>query len=279
MFRTMTERKPFDFDADGKPTGLSDEFAPHLGLLAPRPVAFLSFGDAASLGNRRSKLGGAAHLPSGHEAPVGDARPLGLFAQIDFAEMPALPDFPADGVLQVWVDPDDEMFGHDEDSAAEQKNFKVLYFSADQELAPSGDDVVPAGMPLSAVHSISFSAEQDLPGVAMIGELQPSGRWQRSFAAFDDGDLGCRLEDEVFALHDRTGNENAPKIGGYPCFFNGHPGERSSAAYAFDRLLLQLPSHHGSTVSIWGSGTANFMITRDDLLARDFSNVWYWLDH
>lgn len=274
----MTERRPFEFDADGRPIGLSIEFMPHLDLLRPLPAAFLSFGEAAALGERRSKLGGATLLPAGYKAPVGSARPLGLLAQIDFAEMPAQPDFPTDGVLQIWVDPDDEMYGHDDNAPTVQRNFRVLYFPADQPVEPLGDEVVPAGMPLSEVHSVYFSAERDLPGASLVGELLPSGQWRRTLHTLEDDDLGCRLEDDLYAFHGRMRNENAPKIGGYPCYFNSHPGERSPVAYSYDRLLLQLPSHWGSSVSIWGSGTANFIIPREKLLARDFSDVWYWLD-
>lgn len=258
----MPERKPFVLDADGRPVGLPEALAPHADLLKPLPAAFLTFDGPPA----RSKLGGAPLLPVGFDAPVGESRPLGLLAQIDFSEMPELPDFPTGGVLQIWVDPDDEMYGWDEDGPNEQTSLRVLYFGADEPLAPRGEDVVPAGMPLSEVHPISFTVEPDLPGVASVAE---------AIRRLEDP---APVEDALYSLHGAHDNENAPKIGGYPCFFNGHPGERIPEARDYDRVLLQLPSGWGSTVSIWGSGTASFLIPREKLLARDFTDVWYWLD-
>lgn len=70
---------------------------------------------------------------------------------------------------------------------------------------------------------------------------------------------------------------NSPKVGGSPCFFNGHPGMQKPELYDYDRLLFQLPSLGGKFM-FWDCGTANFMIKASALARLDFSEVFFSLD-
>ena len=60
---------------------------------APEPFAFTG-----------SHLGGTPYLPHDASYPMGaDGQPLWLCAQIDFSKMPPLPDFPTQGLLQIYL--------------------------------------------------------------------------------------------------------------------------------------------------------------------------------
>ena len=60
----------------------------------------------------QSHLGGVPYLPLGDEYPYTNrGYPFALFAQINFAEMPPVPDFPTEGILQIFVDGMDDSLG------------------------------------------------------------------------------------------------------------------------------------------------------------------------
>ena len=79
--------------------------------------------DAATNGTMRTRFGGV----SLGEAPLDtNGRPMRMLCAVDFAELPALPDFPQTGLLRIYVE-DDALFGMDFDEPAAQRNFRVLY--------------------------------------------------------------------------------------------------------------------------------------------------------
>lgn len=91
-----------------------------------------------------SKFGGFGYLPKGVEYPRNkDAgNPLALLIQINFEEMAAMApqsdalpaEFPREGILSVYTDPFDDLYGCDLDSlgrANSQVGYRVLYFDAD----------------------------------------------------------------------------------------------------------------------------------------------------
>lgn len=58
----------------------------------------------------QSHLGGVPYLPLDDEYPYTNrGYPFALFAQINFAEMPPIPDFPTEGILQIFVDGMDDL--------------------------------------------------------------------------------------------------------------------------------------------------------------------------
>lgn len=60
----------------------------------------------------QSHLGGVPYLPLDDEYPYTNrGYPFALFAQIHFAEMPPVPDFPTAGILQIFVDGMDDNLG------------------------------------------------------------------------------------------------------------------------------------------------------------------------
>ncbi len=52
----------------------------------------------------QSKVGGVPYLPLDATYPVdSNGKPLALLAQLNFAEIPNLPDFPNQGILQFYI--------------------------------------------------------------------------------------------------------------------------------------------------------------------------------
>ncbi|MCY7330504.1 MAG: DUF1963 domain-containing protein, partial [Saprospiraceae bacterium] len=71
-----------------------------------------------------SKVGGLPYLPKGMIFPTAlDGRELFFLAQINFAEMPALPPFPREGMVQFYIQ-DDDLYGMDFDNGENQDTFR-----------------------------------------------------------------------------------------------------------------------------------------------------------
>lgn len=51
-----------------------------------------------------------------------------LLAQINFADMPGLPDFPDTGILQFYISVSDDVYGLNFDDGCAQTGFCVKYF-------------------------------------------------------------------------------------------------------------------------------------------------------
>ena len=79
----------------------------------------------------QSKFGGTPYMPKGFVYPFSKLyqdKPLKLLAQINFAEMPKLEDFPEKGILQIYIEPeDDRFFGCDD---------RIRYFEKKQGYIP-----------------------------------------------------------------------------------------------------------------------------------------------
>ena len=67
-------------------------------------------------------------------------------------------------------------------------------------------------------------------------------------------------------------NADESRVGGYPYFVQSAPAYYNSSEYA---LLLQLDVDDTSGLMFGDSGNCTFIISREDLLARDFSKVEY----
>jgi uncharacterized protein YwqG len=219
-----------------------------------------------------TRIGGPVWLRDGEDWPAdADGAPLVFVAQVDFAELPPLPDFPAAGLLQFFVGSMDSFGAHLDDPA--RGGARVLWRpdaleggilhprpeNRDDGFVFERNDVRTAGLSLagqSAVHPL------------------PATDWRIHERL--EGQLRRPGIEEIDDLLD--GEDGAPPrrhtVGGHPVFtqddFRG-PGRYDD----FDRTLLHLTSD-GNVM--WGDmGEAAFLIRRRDLLNRDFSSViFYW---
>lgn len=220
-----------------------------------------------------TRIGGPVWLRDGEAWPTSaDGAPLEFVAQVDFAELPPLPDFPATGVLQFFVGRDD-LFGAEFDDPA-RGSARVLWRPgaledgrlhphpalADDETSPFGrGNVRDAGLSLAGQ-----PAEHLLPSSDWRIEERLKGQLRRP--GIDQVEDLLEAEDDGAPLRHH--------VGGHPVFTQydfREPGRFSD----YDRTLLRLTSDSNL---LWGDcGEAVFLVRQRDLLAQDFSSViFYW---
>lgn len=242
------------------------------------PALGLTIGDPVTATPNGSRLGGPAWLADGETWPMGsDRKPLVFLAQIDFATMPRLPDYPERGVLQFFIGRDD-LYGAEFDRPL-SGDFRVIWRESIQgpgrmheqrplaqgkqeDYSPLSAQVLKQGRALNAKRSsqkpssTSWFFERDLPGL-----LEQDGM-DRIYDLESE-----QMETRGFYSH----------IGGHPEFTQSD-FRTADALGDYNRVLLQLWSDD-TQVIMWGdSGQGNFMISRNDLLKRDFTNVSYQWD-
>lgn len=74
-----------------------------------------------------SKVGGQPYLPLDMAYPTNNhGEPLFLLAQINFAQLPKLPNYPDTGILQIFIASDD-LYGADFEQPQNQNGFCMIY--------------------------------------------------------------------------------------------------------------------------------------------------------
>lgn len=227
---------------------------------------------------QQSKIGGLPYLPKGIDFPTTlEGKELFFLAQINFAEMPPLDPFPAEGILQFYID-DDEWFGADPHRPASGFNFRVLFFEKietdenrlqqDFSWLRSYDD-----LPIEPGFSYPLKFElkkepvplSDYQFVRLLGEdfFVPFGERQW----------------DIMDAYSKMNNPGGHKLGGYAFFTQQDPRYRFADAVGGGwELLFQLDSDPGIRC-MWGDmGVGNFFIKKEDLFKRDFSKVLYHWD-
>lgn len=236
-----------------------------------------------------SKLGGLPYLPIGTAYPTtpsGD--PLKLLAQLNFSEFPPLEGFPTDGILQIYILPD-EVYGVNFNAPTDPTHFRILYHDSIIH-DPSKLQVPP---PIEVCDSaldedFPFKGSFALEGYLSYNMLTPSDfRFNAIFL-----ETAATLSPEYATstnytdLLDDDQNEmvytycegEGHHIGAYPYFTQYDPREDHFEDYT--TLLFQLDScGEGEDEIIWGDcGVANFFIKPMALLQHDFSDVLYTWD-
>lgn len=227
-------------------------------------------------GLQASKVGGRAWWPAGHAAPAGeDGRPLVLLAQINLAEVPAMPGWPERGLLQFFIAANNFYganfdAGNDVETLSRQRNFRVVYWAdpsvQGQALAAGhdGDGYLPHNphrprrMRFEAGTETVSGSDYRIDDVFGGDAWQVLERWAEE-NGFDDETAYVILEELGGPGH---------KLGGYPFFTQTDPRDSGPM-----ELLLQLDSDDEMT---WGDmGVGGFFIDPADLARADFSRVMY----
>lgn len=241
-----------------------------------KPCVEIQFVPQRDLTLWQSKIGGSPYLPKTVDYPKGEnGTELQFLAQINFAEVPHLPDFPEAGMLQFYMAADDDLYGANFEDYSKSENFRVLYFPeieadetqlvTDFSFLPDNDDYSP----LSGAAALQFTKKF---------EPMSWGDYQ-----FNDR-LGHLFEtDELrWEYAEKVGRSEGHRIGGYPGFTQTDPREYDEAYRTFDCLLFQLDSEEVGTQKdcrvdlMWGdTGIANFFIKSDALKRRDFSEILF----
>ena len=217
-----------------------------------------------------SKVGGQPYWPAGRKYPTApDGRPLWLLAQFNFEEMPLLPPFPEQGLLQFFIN-DDSLYGCNLDAPFDQSGFRVAYHqSILREEASLMRDFRFLGearfLPIEAGVSYPLQFKKNF-------ELVPPSDYQ--FEQLLGKDLFKAFGEEQWEARSRYSRavlSSRHKMGGYAFFCQEDPRNPEEPM----ELLFQLGSGNRFNCA-WGDmGVGNFFICRDDLKKADFSKVMY----
>lgn len=244
-----------------------------------------------------SKIGGTPYFPKDMEYPRGkknvfDGQPLTLLAQLNFNELPNIPDFPTKGILQFFIAAD-VLYGMSSDygeGMAKQENFRVIYheniitdesklLSADEIPKYTGDE--ECYLPFTGEYKLKAHEPEKIP--ANICDFRFEEPFIKCYNELADEpiediyDLDDEINDKLYDLR----NIFDAVIGGYPVFTQDDPRVFGNMTDC-DVLLFELDSVYDRENGIdilWGDmGTGSFMIPRESLKKLDFSRVLYNYD-
>lgn len=224
----------------------------------------------------QSKFGGFPYLPKEFEYPKnikGDN--LYLAAQINFAEMPQLENFPDEGILEFFLSPNSIAGGIDGNYGARgttQDDFRIIYFPKINKnnlredfsfLKPLTRGNFPDyGSVFPVIKPYSLSFEKDYAPISVSD-------YQFANKNFFEEELGDENYELLKSYIDKF-NFKSSKIGGYPIFEQYDPREASEYIKGNYILLFMM----GNTSDIMqGDGILNFFIRERDLLKKDFSKI------
>ncbi|MFI3202089.1 MAG: YwqG family protein [Eubacteriales bacterium] len=241
------------------------------------------------IGVTDSKFGGTPYVPrSVNSIPTTRKGTfLTLLAQFNLLQLPKNI-FPANqGILQFFIDGDDDISGADFDNWANNDGFRVLFYSAIEEdyltcheVKALYQDYKPEYLPITEGEwGIAFT--EKVEGLAYTDYRFDDifiSKWNELYQdnpiSYLYDDLPDELCTQLFdAIH---GFDH--KLLGYPAFTQNDPREYDKEYREYE-LLFQMDSESGKELSydiMWGdSGICNFFIRPDDLVKLDFSKVGY----
>lgn len=273
-----------DFDLPEIPSEL-EEYANEIRETVKNTIC-LKLKPATSLTPWQSKIGGEPYLPLTETYPCSsNGNPLMLLAQINFSEMPHLPGYPKEGILEFYIDTTDDTLGFDYENLTIQDGFRVLYFDkVEMDETKLHKDTVKYQHPRSMFWAFPLQDDVDYSIEFLRGKQYITDRDYRFYdCSFSER---YREEDWDKLLDDKNCNifkDTRNRIGGYPYFAQSDPRDHESEEEdEYDMLLLQLQSEmlvDGGINITWGdSGFGSFFIKSKDLENRNFKNVMYYWD-
>ena len=245
-----------------------------------------------------SKIGGVPYFPKDMEYPRGKEgdfkdQPLTLLAQLNLTELPNIPDFPAEGILQFFIS-SDGAFGLSVafESLNAEYNYRVIYHSeivSDTDRLMSAEDIPQCSggeqqyLPFYDEYKLVVEAAEDMP--VTMTDYRSGAALIRSYNELSSNpverpwEIGDEISDTLYDMSER--NYPQAVMGGYPLFVQDDP-RIGTGLEDYDTLLFGSDSiydkENGITVSWGDAGTGMFLIRKEDLLARDFSKVLYNYD-
>lgn len=240
------------------------------------PAVFLEPRGTAPQTPGGTRVGGAVWLAAGESWPKdAKGRPMTFLAQVDFSEIPRLPDYPEAGVLQFFIGRDMN-FGADFDHP-EKGTFRVIWREdfAEKGSLQFGRLYGKNGMDIYSPIEGNTAAK----GVKLVGRPgmhEPSiDSWlfQRDLKDITSGKGRGTVNALVQARF--TDRPERHHIGGHP-EFTQDDWRAEQRYHDVNRVLLNLWSDRHV---MWGdAGQGQFLIRRKDLLRKDFSRVFYQWD-
>ncbi|MCL2387534.1 MAG: DUF1963 domain-containing protein [Defluviitaleaceae bacterium] len=233
-------------------------------------------------GNKSSKIGGNPYLPKNFDYPCDkEGNPLKLLAQLNFDELPKLPGFPYQGILQFFVRPDN-MQGYNRDNLTLQDGFRVIYHQNVSSDEFKDFPQITDEFPINEVFALTGKFElcplstTDYRFNEAFMPLYNKHLSTNDETAKNFDDIDYDIADEIFKELSAKGT----RMGGYPLFTQTDPRARNRDLQKYDTLLFQIDTkdecfHH----IFWADGAMiNFFINSKNLKACDFSDVMYTWD-
>jgi len=213
---------------------------------------------------KQSKFLGKPYLPIGTDYPKDKAgKPLILWAQLNFLEIPHLENYPENGILQFFVSADD-WYGMEEHKILFHEN---IDFQPKTDFSFLTEDLYK-DCPIWCEHCLSFDKKEEYGGTEDF-------RFDYLFNGKDAWDFDKTLnktqQKEFEALFYHTGH----KIGGYSYFTQQDPRDFGQENEN-DISLLQIDSTN--EIMFGDVGVANFFINKNDLKNKNFDKVWFYWD-
>ncbi|EPG35474.1 YwqG family protein [Acinetobacter colistiniresistens] len=266
-----------------KVEALPNSLQPYLEKISStiQPTVTMQLNANDNLSVWQSKVGGVPYLPLDATYPVdSNGKPLALLAQLNFAEIPSLPNFPDQGILQFYIAADD-LYGMNFDDQQQQSGFKVLYFDqviADASQLKQDFAEVQLGeddyLPFTGQYSIEFALSTQPISLGDFA-FAPKILGVEDLYDFEDQFEGGDFEDDFIEPYDEVASASGHRLGGYPYFTQTDPRQYNEKVQDYV-LLFQLDTDDAENEIMWGdSGVGNFFIHPEDLKKRDFSKVLY----
>lgn len=253
----------------------------------PKPVVkFRVTKDATTIFD--SKIGGLPYFPKTMEYPRGKSedQPLVLLAQINLSNLPDLPDFPHEGILQFFIAGDD-LYGMGVDGLDVQDDFRIIYhkeiisdisqlMTAEDIPQNSGEEEIY--LPFEGEYKLIAQAADPMP--VTTSDYRFESAFVSSYNELHENPIKQIWDVDCNVLYDDMDNFPDAIMGGYPMFVQADPRGSNDEYAVYDTVLFELDSVYGDGIDIsWGDGgTGTFLIAKDALLSCDFSKVLYNYD-
>ena len=268
------------------------------------PAALADLTSSPPISPTQSRVGGPVYLPEGIAYPSDESgQPLLFLVQINFAEMPPLPNFPKSGILQFFARADEELgsFGKNKD-----QNWRAFHWPETVELSQRHE---PISMPMIELASaliykhaypdptksqafnihekgrrLQFrpSIEDHLP--SLIRNHFEIKKIDSKFSKLDEFQyslIGELLDDIIY-----DANEKAPiRIGGYPSIPQNPPKFSEKTNLSYEKILKRDKMHARTLlnidsvgqIQIWDNDSINFLILKENLELQNFENIGYYV--
>lgn len=211
-----------------------------------------------------SKFLGKPYLPKNTEYPKDqNNKPMILWAQINFSEVPQLDGYPDSGILQLYMSSDDwydttdyKIIFHDDTAEEAQDDFSFLTEDLYDEV------------PIYKEHRLIFTKDAKFGGSEDHRfSMQFDGK---EFWEFRDT-LNHTEQEEIDKIIDGAGHH----IGGYAFFTQSDPRDYTEDKEN-DLLLLQIDTD--DEIMFGDSGVAHLFINPKDLANKKFDKAWFYWD-
>jgi len=210
---------------------------------------------------RSSKFLGKPYLPLNYEYPTDkNGKPMVLWAQLNWSEIPSLENYPTSGILQFFVSSTDWY---------DMADYKIIYHknlsNEYQTEFPFLTEDLYEESPIFAEHTLEFSKEIEFGGYEDF-------RFNYTFDGKDFWNFRDTLSEDEKVLIDIIIDGTGHKIGGYAYFTQGDIRDYNQQLKS-DLLLLQIDSDE--EIMFGDSGVANFFINPSDLKNKNFEKTWF----